>query len=486
VHHASLGSGDVRAAARAAFWLSLGLLVRRNIAHASGWIVRAVRLLDDGRHDCVERGYLRFTEALRCGVEGDAMSAERMFGEAVGIGTRFEDPNLIALARHGQGRALIYAGDTTRGARLLDETLVALESGEVAAIFVGDIYCSAIAGCREMYDLARAHEWTEALNRWCDSQPDAIPYRGQCLTHRAELTRLSGDWAAAESELERAREWFDQKPTQSGIGAAWYQLGEIHRVRGAFDAAADAFREASRAGHDPQPGLALLRLAQGRASIARASIRRAVDEAHLWSVRCRLLPAFVEIAVVAGDLGAAKTTAGELAELASRARAPLLVAMSHSAMARVALAGGDAHSALTSARRAAAIWNELHAPYDAACTRVLIGLACRALGDSEAAAAELEAAREVFHALGAKPDVARVNGLLGVAGSTAPNLTSRELQVLRLIAKGQTNRGIAAGLRISEKTVARHVSNIFGKLRVANRSAATAYAHEQGLMTQRT
>ena len=486
-HLAALDAGDVPGAARAGFWVAFGLVVRREQAHAAGWIVRASRLLDDAGHDCVERGYLRFTEALQHATQGHALTAGELFAEAARIGTRFDDRSLMALARHAQGRAMIFAGDVHHGASLLDEALVAIESGEVAPVFVGDIYCSAISACHEMYDIARADEWTEALNRWCESQPDAIPYRGTCLVHRAEIIRRNGDWDAAVSEIERVREWFEQTPAPFGSGSAWYQIGEIHRLRGDFDAADQAFRSAARAGNDPQPGLALLRMAQGRTASGRAIIRRALDEANVWPRRARLLPACVEIALASDDLEFARTAATELTEIAERVRTPLLSAMAACAAAAIALADGDGRTALTNVRPAAAMWQALRSPYDVARARVLIGLACRSLGDTEMAELELDSARDAFESLGARPDVARVKSLLRQSGTaSADRLTSREVEVLRLIATGRTNRAIASTLRISEKTVARHVSNIFTKLQLPNRAAATSYAHEHGLVGRST
>ena len=483
-HHAALEAGHAEAAAQAAFWLALGLIFRHDVARGSGWIARAVRVLDDCGADCVQRGYLHFAEAMRAVVEGDGEAAHRGFADAVAIAARFDDRSLLAMARHAQGRSFIYRGDAARGATLLDETLIAIESGEVAPLFVGDIYCSAISACREMYDLSRAGEWTQALDRWCESQPEAIAYRGPCAIHRAEIVRLRGDWESADAELERAYEWFEQRPAQIGIGVAWYEIGELRRLRGEFDEADDAFRKASRAGFDPQPGLALLRLAQGKTSTAMASIRRSADEANGWPIRSRRLPALIEIALASNDIDSAKAAAGELAEIAESVQTPLIRAIAAHTAGSVALAEGDARLALRSLRDAVRIWSALQTPYDAARARVLVGLACRMLGDDEAATLELDAAREVFLALGARPDAARVDALRGDAARTgAGALTRREIEVLRRIAKGDTNRAIAAALHISEKTVARHVSNIFVKANVANRAAATTFAHKHGLVS---
>ncbi|HEY6826516.1 MAG TPA: LuxR C-terminal-related transcriptional regulator, partial [Gemmatimonadaceae bacterium] len=355
--------------------------------------------------------------------------------------------------------------------------------GEVGPLFVGDIYCSVIGACREMYDVSRATEWTEALDRWCQSQPDAIAYRGPCAIYRAEIIRLHGDWTTAAAELDRANEWIAQQPANLGTGLAWYEIGEIHRLRGALGDAEDAFKRSSRAGFDPQPGLALLRLTQGKTSAALASIRRAVDEARGWPVRSRRLPALVEIALAVGDVDSARAAAAELTEIAATARTPLIGAIASHAAGSVALAAGDARLALASLRHAMTLWQALEAPYDCARARVLVGVACRMLGDEEGAALELDAAHEVFGALGARLDAARVDHLRGASERTgAGALTRREIEVLRRIAKGDTNRAIAAALRISEKTVARHVSNIFVKINVSTRAAATNFAHQQGLV----
>jgi DNA-binding CsgD family transcriptional regulator len=482
-HHQFLSRGDVEGAARCAFWLAFGLVNHGERARGGAWIARARRLLDEAQHDCVERGYLLLPVALECLTKGDVASAYATFCQAAEIGDRFGDPDLIALARHSRGRVLIRMGEIREGVTLLDEAMVAVEAGEVSPLVVGDVYCSVIEGCLEISDLRRAQEWTATLTHWCESQPDLVPYSGQCLVRRAEILQLHGVWPDALEEARRACERFLQGPDQPATGAAFYQRAELHRLRGEFGDAEEAYRQASRYGRKPQPGLAQLRLAQGQIDAAEAAIRRAVDEAQDRATRSRLLPAHVEIMLAVRDVHAAHAAANELAEMADDLDAPLLHAVAAQACGGVLLAQGDARAALARLRQAWTAWQEIEVPYEAARVRVLIGLACRALGDKDAAEMELDAARWVFQQLGAGPDLARVEALSRTAApKAAGGLSAREVQVLRLVAAGKTNRAIATALFISERTVERHVSNIFIKLDVSSRAAATAYAYEHQLV----
>lgn len=486
-HHAFLEQGNAPRAARCTFWLCLPFLMKGELAQGGGWIARGRRLLDDGGHDGVERGYLGFAEALRCVFEGNAAAAHSGFCATATIGERFRDHDLLSLARLGQGRTLIRLGQTAQGVTLLDEAMAAVTAGEVSSSILGVIYCSVIDACHEIFDMRRAQEWTSALSQWCAGQPDMAPYRGECLVRRAELMQLHGAWPGAMAEAERARDWFSRPPAHRSIGAAFYQLGELHRLRGESARAEAAYRRASEAGRDPQPGLAQLRLAQGQIDVARTAISRAIEETRHGAVRTRMLPAAVDIFLAAGDVPAARATVDELAGVAAGLDSPFLRAVAAQAAGAVLLAEGDARGALAALRSATATWRDLEAPYDDARARVLIGLACRALADADSAELELDAARQIFQRLGAAPDHERVSGLVRAsAPRPAGGLTSRELQVLGLVATGRTNRAIADQLGISEKTVARHVSNIFVKLDVTSRAAATAYAYQQGLVPART
>jgi DNA-binding CsgD family transcriptional regulator len=485
-HHESLRRAEPARAARHAFWLGFGLLNRGELAQASGWLARAARLLEN-QPESVEHGYLLLPSALRRFDEGDTASAYATFDQIEKVGERFLDQDLVTLGRLGKGDALIGMNETERGVALLDEAMVGVTLGEVSPIVVGIVYCSVIETCHSIFDLRRAQEWTAALSRWVASQPDLVPYRGQCLLYRAELMELHGAWQDAIDEALRAHEQLARPPAEPAVGGALYRQAELHRLRGEFGEAERAYRQGGQLGRRPEPGLALLRLAQGQVEVAASAIRRSLDDVHDRANRPRVLDAATEILLEAGDIETAATAAEELAGIASTARASLLSAMAERAQGAVALARGDARTALGLLRSAWARWHELNAPYDAARVRVLIGRASRALGDVDAAELELDAARQIFVQLGAKPELARVDRLPGTAAK-APSggLTHREVEVLRLMAAGKTNRAIAMQLVISEKTVARHVSNIFAKLDLSSRSAATAYAYEHDLVRPTT
>ncbi|WP_406859829.1 response regulator transcription factor [Streptomyces sp. HUAS MG47] len=483
-HHAYLDLGQTARAVRCAFWMALPLLLRGETAQGGGWLARARRLLDDGRLDCVEQGYVLFPQGLRL-IHKDPGAAYTLFGEAAAIGERFRDQDLVTLARHGQGRALIFAGDTGAGTALLDEAMVAVVSGRLSPLVTGLVYCSVIEACEEIFDLRRAQEWTEALSDWCAAQPDLVPYRGQCLIHRAHVLQTHGAWPDALDETRRACERLTEPPGRGVLGMALYQEAELYRVQGAFARSEETYRQAGACGHRAQPGLALLWLAQGRADAAAAAIRSVLDETPDRLRRARLLAPYAEIMLAVGDVPAARAAADELTGTAGALGAPLLQAVAAHARGAVLLAEGDAAAALDALLEAGRIWDEIEAPYERARSLVLLGLARQRLGDAGTARLELHAARQVFRDLGAAPDLARLDALTHAGPRGDGGLSPRELEVLRLVATGRTNHAIAAELMLSEKTVARHLSNIFGKLGLSSRSAATAYAYEHDLVGRR-
>jgi DNA-binding CsgD family transcriptional regulator len=473
-HLACLESGDRLRAARCAFWAGMPLMLRGETARGAGWLARGQRLVEENEAECAEKGYLMLPGAFQHEAAGDYAGGAALAGEAVAIAQRCGDRDLLALALHVQGHMLVQDGDVGEGLRLFDEAMIGVTAGEASPIVCGVVYCGVIIGCQAAFEPRRAQQWTAALSRWCDSQPDMVAFSGRCRVHRAEIKLLEGEWEAALEEARGAKRRASVGGYRPSMAEAAYVQGEVHRLRGTFDAAEQAYREASRLGREPQPGLALVRLAQGRTAAAATSIRRALAETSERYLRTRLLPAFVEVMVAAGDLDAAREATAELEQRAAAAAdSGILGAIVAQARGTLSLARGDATAALPALRIAMRVWQDLDAPYEVARVRSLLADALQLIGDDEAAALERDAAREECERLGVV-EFPRVR-------STRGKLTPRELEVMRLVAAGETNKAIAARLVLSERTVDRHVSNIFAKLGVTSRAAATAYAYEHDL-----
>ena len=486
-HQAFQGEGDVRSAVRCAFWLGFSAMLNGDMAQAGGWLARARRLLDDCAEQvpegCVEEGYLLLPVGYRSVHAGEAEIAHTAFSEAAAIGERYGDKDLIALARQGQGRALIRKGEIARGVALLDEVMVGVTANEVSPNVAGGVYCSVIEACGEIFDIRRAQEWTTALDEWCRSHPDIVPYRGHCQIRRAEILQLRGRWPEALEAAHQACDEMSKSKLSSTARSAFYRLGEIHRLRGDFEDAEVAYRQASQLGKTQQPGLALLLVAKGQTDAALAIVRNLLQTVKDQSPRSIVLEIGVEVHLASGDIAGARTCADELADLAKLIDAPLLHAISSRATGEVLIAEHQPALAQEVLRRSLTFWREVDAPYETARVRVLLGDACREQGDRTSAELEFDFARAVFQQLGAKANLARLVGVKREPQHAPESpLTTREIEVLALVATGKTNRAIANNLFISEKTVARHLSNIFVKLDLSSRAAATAYAYKHKLV----
>lgn len=487
-HHDLIEQGRLERAARWGFWLSLCMLLTGEIAQTTGWLARSQRLLKDRQVPCVEEGYGLIVTGLLAMGKGDVESAGSSFERAVTLAERFGDPDLLAMGLLGTGQSLIRSQRSAEGVARLDEAMVAVTAGEVSPVVAGIVYCAVILTCQSIFDLRRAREWTRQLDSWCASQPDLVPYRGQCLVHRSEVLQLQGDLSGALTEVIKARDHLAER-SEAVVGRACYQQGELHRLRGEFAQAEEMYRQAGRYGCEPQPGMSLLRLAEGKTDAAATLIRGVADiggdqsEAGAAQRRPSLLGPYVEILVASGDLESARAAADELTEIATAIDAPSLLAISAQATGTVLFAEGKLQAALALLREAWAIWQQLETPYECARVRVLIGRVCQGLGDHETAQMHFHAARAVFRELGAAPNLLELERLMATR-SDGPSdaLTDREREVLSFVASGETNRQIAATLGISEHTVARHLSNIFDKLGVTSRTAASAFAHKHRLV----
>lgn len=479
-HEEYLVMGDIVGAARCAAWMALHLQNMGESARAGGWLARGQKLAQEFPEPNAVQGFLLIPVGLGKLYGGDPGGAREVFAEVARIGQRFQDRDLSALALLGTGQSSLELGRAEEGLRMFDEVMVAVTAGELSAVPTGIAYCAVVVNCHLAYDLERAMEWTAALDDWCRARPDMVAFSGQCQAHRAALFRLHGAWAEALEAAAAARDRSGKGDPQAHYGGH-YQQGEVQRLMGKLDEAAASFMQAARSGYEPQPGLALVSLARGDARQAQAMIRRAASLADT-ATRRHLLPALVDIELAVPDLPAARQGADELLDFAQDCPMPMVRAVASQAHGSVLLDQGDPVGASIALREAWHLWLGLGVPYEAGRCRVLIGRACRDLGDDLSARMEFEAAHVEFLELGAAPAAAWAASLMGEddGGSSVP-LTAREAEVLRLVATGQGNRAIAAALFLSEKTVARHISNIFLKLGLSSRAAATRYAFEHGL-----
>jgi ATP/maltotriose-dependent transcriptional regulator MalT len=474
-------AGDDRGAARTAGRLFHEHFYRGEGAVAVGWLRRGFRHLERDP-DCVESGWLRMAEAELHLHQGPLEQAVDGAAHAVQVARDHGDADLAAIGLQLQGRALVAQGRIDEGLELLDEAMTAVLTGELTPLATGWVYCSVILACKDLADLQRASEWTEAARAWCEALPATTPYsQGLCRIYRGEVLALRGAWAEAETELRRAhQELLPHKP--QGAAEASYGVGEVLRRRGDLAGAEQAFVRAQQLGWDPQPGMALLRLAQGRMGAAAAALRSALASPTVDRFgRARLLAAQVEVAIAAGALDDAGHAARELVTIADGLPSAVVRATVSMAQGALQLAAGSPAAALEGFRRGLHGWRALGLPYEEAKTRLLIGTTQRMLGDEESGRIEIDAARAGFDRLGATADARHASALLQQRRTSPRVLTDREVEVLRLVAAGKHNRDIAGALHLSEHTVARHMQNILAKLGVSSRAAATSSALEKGL-----
>jgi DNA-binding CsgD family transcriptional regulator len=464
-----------RPAAMLAIDIGVSWHLRGDEAMGSGWISRAQRLLE-GDEDCVEHGYLRslmIDEALGAGNFDAAIEAART---VAAIGARHGDASLSSYALVGEGIALIKRGRVRDGLAALDEAMLPVVAGLVRPTWAGNIYCQLMSVCQELVDLRRARQWTDATARWCDGFSNAVMFLGVCRVHRAQLLQVQGDWALAEEEI--ARVCRDLAAMNVGaVGLALYELGEVRRMRGDLAGAASAYGQAHEHGKEPQPGLALAWLAEGNPAAARDALAACEVRTKDPLTKTRLWEALVQAAVAAGDLPAATTAADALDEAAATFASPGLLAAAAESRGRVCLATGDVMAAIEAFRSARQQWHDLEASYRVAQTRLALAEALERAGDEHGAALERDAATAALARLGV------IGPLAAEAPAALPDgITRREAEVLELVARGLTNREVAEALVLSERTVARHLANLYTKVGVTTRTAATTYAHRNGLV----
>lgn len=470
--------GDDHRAAYNAWFLSFDLALKGERAQAAAWLARARRHVEEDP-DCYERGLIAIRESDAAHAKGDLDEALRFAEQARTVAAACESVDLAALAMQSLGALRIESGDAGEGTRLLDEAMSSVVAGETSPMVTGWIYCNVMGACIRIADLRRAGEWAEAARRWTESLQASTPYHGLCRIYRVEVSALRGELENAEGEAERAgEELLAYEPSVAGF--AFAALGEIRRRRGDLAGAEDALLRAHELGHDPQPSLALIRLALGKPNVAATSLLSALHESNDRSLaRARTLAACTDVMLAAGDEAAARRAVALLRDIADDGG--VLDAYAHLAEGTFWLATAD-EAAAESLKRAFRLWQDLKMPYEAARTRMLLGDALKASGDDEGAALEWKAAAASFERLGAVLDAEDATMRLMPKKDRPDGLTDREVEVLRLVAAGKTNKQIASMLVISEHTVGRHVQNIFGKLGVSTRAAATAYAFEHHLV----
>jgi DNA-binding CsgD family transcriptional regulator len=479
-HEERLDAGDVEGAVRCAFHISMNSALAGDLSAASGWASRGERLLGRLPPGSLEAGYLAFARMFLHLRAGRMQQALECAVTATETGRRFADAELAAMGLCSQGRLSIYSGDVPGGLAMLDESMVEATTAVRDLVSLGHVYCTAIEGCQEIAEIGRVAEWTELLHRWCGAHPQLVIFVGQCSLHRAQVLRARGAWPEALDELDAAIRRYERSGALVAVGQAAYERGDLLRLRGETDAASESFRMSAERGYDPQPGLAEMWLDQGSTAAAAGAVHRLLEETRGDVARSRVLPGAVRVLVGAGEVDSAVAAARELEALSESFGCEALELEAALAAAEALRSSGDVLGCMPYLRKARQLATRLDLPFHAARARLAAARALRALGDEETARTELDAARAALGEIGARADLA------GVGATPSPTLprglSDREVEVLRLVAAGRSNAEIAAELVLSERTVARHVSNIFVKLDVGSRTAAAAFAYENGLV----
>jgi class 3 adenylate cyclase len=391
-------AGDRPRAAMVAMWqLSVEYWDKGIESVSEGWDRRAARLLED-QPECIEQGWIAF------GL-GD-------MDRALELARRFGDRTLEARCLHRRGSRLVDQGRVAEGMAMIDEVCAGIAAGEIRPYWASILYCLTTGLCVGVADYRRAREWSEISYRYVLGFGPSV-FSTICRVNRAEIMNVRGSWDEAEREaLAAIEELHGLDPEMRGL--ALRELGEVRMKRGDLAGAEEAFHQAHEAGVLPQPGLAFLRLAQGKPEAALSLITRTLEEEPGGRPRRirALLPALVTIALEAGDRESARTAADELGAACEEYGTPALRAGAAGARGAVQLADGQMGEAAKSLRSALDLWRDVDAPYEAARTRLLLGQTYLMQGDTESAALELNAARSTFERLGALPDAKRAGDLL--------------------------------------------------------------------------
>lgn len=473
VYHRYQDGGDLPQAAMKALNLGLLWFVRGELVIASGWASRARRLLA-ALPECLEDGYLLYLDASIALDLNDVEPTRRAALRLAELGRRLQTSELTSFSLVLSGLAETWQGDPSLGFAQLDEAMLPVLAGQLPPEWAGDIYCTVMHICHTLADLPRMRAWTDATEQWCRQFQGEVVYSGICRVHRLQLLCVEGHWEQAEEAIERSgSELIDRNNWVAG--AAYHQLGEIRRLRGDAAGAQDAYDQARRLGTDPQPGESLLRHAAGHTEQAWAGLCAALAERDR-PAGAGLLRAGVALALDLGRQDEAERLCAELEATAATFRTTGFRAWAAHARGMVLVAQGRFAEALPVLHSAAAGYGALHARYEGALIRELLCGAHLGLGEAEAAAAAKAQALAVFRSLGAGPDAGRLDG-----GPLPGGLTAREADVLSLITSGASTKEAAQALFISQKTVSRHLANLFAKIGVSSRTAAAAWAHEHGL-----